>query len=404
MLSTVNFIDLSGKNKGSIQTIKCNDEIWFSSIDLGNVLGYKDICRAIKKNVKSENKTKYRKIKPKKQKVVEINEFNKAYAHTTFINKEGLTTLLLNTKLPNVDKIAEQFGINTLYRYKRKEIEIIDELSLFFNEMEIKYETQYFVDNYKIDLYVPLYKLAVEIDENGHNDRNKDDENIRQNYIENKLSCEFIRINPDEKNFSITLLIALIMKYIRKMEKIITLENNMHTNSLQQNEYNFMEIEKFRIEKQLQFELDKYKLDKQYNLLNTVNNIEKNEIPFDTFDVNKLIIKNTVDSIEGEKSVSNTIKSRTDKQIYRDKCFCGSFKSFETGICKQCDRSSSYEKLIENGKYIGTRPTKEQLKIDIEVNKLPLSWIGKKYGVCGSSVKKWIIKFKNDNVIDSTHN
>ena len=33
-------------------------------------------------------------------------------------------------------------------------------------------ETQYFVLNYRIDLYFHDYKLAVEINDRGHNDRN----------------------------------------------------------------------------------------------------------------------------------------------------------------------------------------------------------------------------------------
>ena len=35
-------------------------------------------------------------------------------------------------------------------------------------------ETQYQVLNYRIDLYFHEYKLTIEIDEKGHNNRNKD--------------------------------------------------------------------------------------------------------------------------------------------------------------------------------------------------------------------------------------
>ena len=41
-------------------------------------------------------------------------------------------------------------------------------------------ETQYHVLNYRIDLYFHGYKLAVEIDENGHKDRNEEHESKRQ--------------------------------------------------------------------------------------------------------------------------------------------------------------------------------------------------------------------------------
>ena len=60
---------------------------------------------------------------------------------------------------------------------------------------------------YKIDAYFPKYKLAIEVDEQGHNDRDIDYEIERQKAIENKLVCEFIRINPAKlAKYKITLL------------------------------------------------------------------------------------------------------------------------------------------------------------------------------------------------------
>ena len=42
------------------------------------------------------------------------------------------------------------------------------------------------------------YKHAIEIDENGHSDRNIDYEIKRQKAIEQELGCELIRIDPDK--------------------------------------------------------------------------------------------------------------------------------------------------------------------------------------------------------------
>ena len=44
------------------------------------------------------------------------------------------------------------------------------------------------------------YKLAKEVDEQGNNDRSIDYDIERQKTIENKLGCEFIRINPAKEN------------------------------------------------------------------------------------------------------------------------------------------------------------------------------------------------------------
>ena len=56
--------------------------------------------------------------------------------------------------------------------------------------------------NYLIDFYFPKHKLAVEIDELGHADKDSVKENERQIEIAKYLDCKFIRINPDKKDFS----------------------------------------------------------------------------------------------------------------------------------------------------------------------------------------------------------
>ena len=56
---------------------------------------------------------------------------------------------------------------------------------------------------YRIDLYFHEYKLAIEVDELRHADRNINNEIERQKALEKELNCVFIRINPDEKNFNI---------------------------------------------------------------------------------------------------------------------------------------------------------------------------------------------------------
>ena len=56
--------------------------------------------------------------------------------------------------------------------------------------------------NYLIDYYFRKHKLAIEVDELGHKDRDQTKENKRQIVLKEYLDCEFIRINPHEKDFS----------------------------------------------------------------------------------------------------------------------------------------------------------------------------------------------------------
>ena len=76
-------------------------------------------------------------------------------------------------------------------------------------------ETQYSVLGYRIDLYFHDYELAVEIDKNGHKDRNEEHESQREKEIETELGCRFIRINPDKENFNISKAKNKIFRHIK---------------------------------------------------------------------------------------------------------------------------------------------------------------------------------------------
>ena len=81
-------------------------------------------------------------------------------------------------------------------------------------------QTQYSVLSYRIDLYFHEYKLAVEVDELGHADRNVNNEIERQRALERELNCIFIRINPDEPDFNILREINKIHRNIDQLNKV----------------------------------------------------------------------------------------------------------------------------------------------------------------------------------------
>ena len=77
-------------------------------------------------------------------------------------------------------------------------------------------QTQYGVLGDRIYLCFHEYKLANEVDELGHTNRNINNEIERQKALEKELNCIFIRINPDEKDFSIFEEINKIYRHIKK--------------------------------------------------------------------------------------------------------------------------------------------------------------------------------------------
>ena len=72
---------------------------------------------------------------------------------------------------------------------------------------------------YRIDLYFHKCKLAIEVNELGHNDRNIGYEIQRQQALQRELSCVFIRINPDAVDFNIFKEINKIHRHINQLTK-----------------------------------------------------------------------------------------------------------------------------------------------------------------------------------------
>ena len=90
-------------------------------------------------------------------------------------------------------------------------------------------QTQYIVLGYKIDLYFHDYRLAIEIDEKGHKDRNTNDEIQRQKTLEKKLNCKFIRINPHEKKINTNKPKNEIFIHIKESTKEITKKSTINS-------------------------------------------------------------------------------------------------------------------------------------------------------------------------------
>ena len=92
----------------------------------------------------------------------------------------------------------------------------MNEIQDFLDAVNIEYILQYQVGNYRIDLYIPKYNTAIEIDEEEHKYKQKYDCK-RQNYIENKIHCKFIRVNEGESCGSV---IARIVKELKMFTDI----------------------------------------------------------------------------------------------------------------------------------------------------------------------------------------
>ena len=126
-----------------------------------------------------------------------------AYAYETII-----ITVIMHCRTPESCKFKRNFGFNC------NEQTVLESIK---NEFEGKnMQTQYSALGYKIDLYLQEYKLAIEVDELGHNNRDFYYEVQRQKAIEKELVFVFFRINPDKEDFNFFKAINEIHRDIKK--------------------------------------------------------------------------------------------------------------------------------------------------------------------------------------------
>lgn len=117
------------------------------------------------------------------------------FIESSYISKDGRRLKQYDIDDMGADILKNRFKYDV--RSARFEYKYLNEIGDFLNLMNIDYVEQYQVDNYKIDLYIPKYSIAIEIDEEEHKYQ-QDYDHKRQNYIENKIHCKFIRVNEGE--------------------------------------------------------------------------------------------------------------------------------------------------------------------------------------------------------------
>ena len=148
-----------------------------------------------------------------------MNELNKSttQSHRRFIHVDLALKVIINSRIDHSCKFKRKLGFTLHDVINTKEQPVISAIKDAFEGEHM--QTQYSVLSYRIDLYFHKYKLAIEVDELGHNDRNINDEIERQKALERERNCVFIRINPDAADFNIYREINKIHRHIKQLDK-----------------------------------------------------------------------------------------------------------------------------------------------------------------------------------------
>ena len=99
-------------------------------------------------------------------------------------------------------KIENELNIRSIIS-SCKEVNICENIINYLDDKYIRYKRNYKCGPYRIDMYLPDENIAIEINENNHQDRDQEYENSRFNFIQKQLFCQYHIINPDEPNFTI---------------------------------------------------------------------------------------------------------------------------------------------------------------------------------------------------------
>ena len=223
ILTIENFVNVGVK---TVRIINKN-YFWVKMKDVGDGLGLKNMSDMVIKEINGTGCDDCKKYKCSLQEItgnmsdsMKIKYIRNDNAEKIIKNSRGVKKTKDNLSRTCKERQRQNFrlllGFNEHDVFLSKEQSVLNKLIEAFLREEM-YQ-QYSVLGFKIDLYFVKYKLAVEIDEHGHKERDNEKELSRENVIKQKLGCKFIRINPELKDFSITVEINSIFEHITKIK------------------------------------------------------------------------------------------------------------------------------------------------------------------------------------------
>jgi len=190
---------------------------YFVGYEIAALLGYKDTNKTVRNNVSKSNQLEFRDYPGVKK--------PKLDPRTILISRDGAIEILLKTRKrisPDVLHILKKFNIDTTNRKcLTKEQQTLSTITDVFKTE--KFEDQFKIGPYYLDLYFTEHKIVIECDENGHADRKPCKEEERMEYVNLELDIDdshWVRFNPDEKDFDIAKVIGKIYRKIDELKEI----------------------------------------------------------------------------------------------------------------------------------------------------------------------------------------
>lgn len=174
----------------------------FKAVDVGRAAGLKNV---------HENTRHY----PSQYKILTKMQTNGGPQSIAFLTFDGLRRLLCSCRSPKADELCKAVGIDLMrLRNTTFENDTIGFIMRAFEGVTPMIE-QYPVMDFRVDLYFPRLKLALECDDPYHNSQAQRRKDVdRQGTIEAIEKCTFIYYRPHARDFDIAVLINRIMAHM----------------------------------------------------------------------------------------------------------------------------------------------------------------------------------------------
>ena len=202
----VNITKEAYENNGIEAIVGSMGNLWLNETHIEEELGHKNLPVVTNKYDPVYKKHRYKLV----------NDLEKQ-PNRRFLRSDLALKIIMNSRTDESCNLKRNLGFDLHDVTNTKEQTVLESIKEAFQGEDM--QTQYPTLGYRIDLYFHKYRLAIEVDELGHANRNLSDEINRQKVLERELNCVFIRINPDEKDFNIFREINKIHRHINKMTK-----------------------------------------------------------------------------------------------------------------------------------------------------------------------------------------
>ena len=158
-------------NAVGLCVVTLNEKTWTRVREVCKALEYnKKTTHVIKAHVSPENYAQKYQMSSVSAGDTPINWPKYSQKYDYYINEEGMIGLLVGTQQPLAKELAEYMGIKIIgHKYVHKEAGTIYTIQNVSEGISMK--QQFSIGSYRIDLYFPEHKLAIECDKYDYKDR-----------------------------------------------------------------------------------------------------------------------------------------------------------------------------------------------------------------------------------------